>query len=153
MFKRLQKIVCLACTALLISANLLSLQNAFAETVTTDLDIGDSSSSFNVESILSVNTDNEGTQEHAYFGDSEVSPAVLFVLQVINFITKMVGVVAMLLIVIGGLMMIVSQGEEALLQKGKDTLTAAIFGIVIVMFSYIIVRFVQSLFYLPTPSS
>ena len=54
----------------------------------------------------------------------------------------------MLLIIIGGLMMIVAQGEEHLLQKGKDTLIAAVFGLIIVMFSYIVVRFVQSLFYL-----
>ena len=63
------------------------------------------------------------------------------------------GAIAMLLIIIGGLYMLSSEGEDDKIQKGKGILTAAIIGLVISMFSYIIVRFVQSIFYLQGPGA
>lgn len=114
----------------------------------TDLSDINESDSFNVSEILTVGEGDEA-QDRSYFDENkDEAPIVLFILDIINFITRIVGAIAMLLIIIGGLMMIVAQGEEHLLQKGKDTLIAAVFGLVIVMFSYIVVRFVQSLFYL-----
>ncbi|MBT5016161.1 hypothetical protein HOM98_01605 [Candidatus Peregrinibacteria bacterium] len=122
----------------------------------TNLDNG---SSFNVGQILSTGDNveeggctegevgSEGEQCQSYL--KEDIPITAFILDIVNFVTRIVGAIAMILIIAGGLMMIVSQGEEHLLQKGKDVLTSAIFGLVIAMFSYIIVRFVQSLFYLP----
>lgn len=147
-----KKILSFTLFMLILGTNLIIVHHASAES--TSIDLGDSGDSFNVQSILNVQTTDDGSQGHTYF-DSEndaTPPAVAFILDVVNFITKMVGAVAVLLIIIGGLMMIVSQGEEHLLQKGKDVLIAAIFGVAIVMLSYIIVRFVQSLFYLPNPS-
>ncbi len=114
----------------------------------TDLSDINESDSFNVSEILTVGEGDEA-QDRSYFDENkDEAPIVLFILDIINFITRIVGAIAMLLIIIGGLMMIVAQGEEHLLQKGKDTLIAAVFGLIIVMFSYIVVRFVQSLFYL-----
>jgi hypothetical protein len=150
MKNRLKKLISASLFVFLVGANLLSMQGALASTIEIAEVENSVDASFDIGSILSVSSEGEGTQDHAYFGDEDgTPPMVAFILQIVNFVTKMVGVIAMLLIVVGGLMMIVSQGEEALLQKGKDTVIAAIFGIVIVMFSYIIVRFVQSLFYLP----
>lgn len=110
----------------------------------TDVNDG---SSFNVNEILSSGS-GDNSQDQRYLNDGSNAPVVSFILSIINFITRVIGVIAMLLIIVGGLMMIASQGEEHLLQKGKDTLKHAIFGLVITMFAYIIVRFVQSLFYL-----
>ncbi len=124
---------------------------AYAATTEIFLDEIDSNDSFDVGQILSVNDNaGDGTDDEEQ-GQSYLqseSPVAAFILDIINFITKIIGTIAMVLIIVGGLMMIVSQGEEHLLQKGKDTLTTAIFGLVISMFAYIIVRFVQSLFYL-----
>ncbi len=116
------------------------------------VEVGDKDSdTFDIGSILSITTDTDGEgQGQSYLNDE--SPVVGFILDIVNFITRVIGTIAMILIIVGGLMMIVSQGEEHLLQKGKDVLTTAIFGLVISMFAYIIVRFVQSLFYLPGAS-
>lgn len=104
-------------------------------------DINDSGS-FDVGNILST----EG-QDTSRFLDSEEGPIASIVLTAINFITLVFGAIAMLFIIVGGLLMIVSEGDENRLQKGKGILAAAIIGLVIAMFAYIIVRFFQSIFY------
>ena len=92
-----------------------------------------------------LSTDN---QDQAYLEDKENAPVVAFILDVINFFTRIIGAITMVLIIIGGLLMIVSEGDENRLQQGKGILEAAIIGLIIVMFSYIIVLFVQSIFYI-----
>lgn len=119
----------------------------FAQDINIPSDINDSET-FNVGDILNVNDENgDPIQGQEYLLKSD-TPIIAFILDIVNFITRIIGVIAMGLIVIGGLRMIVSQGSEDQLQKGKALLETAIFGLVISMFSYIIVRFVQSLFYL-----
>lgn len=99
--------------------------------------------SLDLSEILST----EG-QNQSYLNDETNSPVVAFILDMINFITRVIGVIAMALIIVGGLLMIVSEGDENRIQKGKDIVIAAIIGLLLVMASYIIVRFFQSLFYL-----
>lgn len=131
---------------MLLGALLVLPGSVLADTYILESDINDSGS-FDVGEILSA-TDGTSEQDQSYLTDENNAPVISFILDIINFITRVIGAIAMLLIIVGGLMMIVSQGEEHLLQKGKDTLTSAIFGLAIAMFSYLIVRFVQSLFYL-----
>lgn len=105
-------------------------------------DINDSNS-FNVGDILTTKG-----QKQEYLNDaSGNAPIVAAILDVIEFIIRVVGAIAILLIIIGGLYMIISEGSEDRLEKGKTILTSAIIGLVISMFSYLIVRFVQSIFY------
>lgn len=115
-----------------------------------DIEIGttlNDSESFDVGDLLTAG-EGENTQSQSYFEEDESPPVFLFILDVINFITRIIGTLAMVLIILGGLMMIVSEGDENRLQKGKGILEAAIVGLIIALASYVIVRFVQSLFYL-----
>lgn len=124
-----------------------SMPTAWADTVTLDTNLSDSES-FDVGEILSVGEEgDEDAQGQPYFENSE-APILLFILDIINFITRLIGTIAMVLIILGGLMMIASEGDENRIQKGKGILEAAIIGLIISLFSYVIVRFVQSLFYL-----
>ncbi|MFA5843040.1 MAG: hypothetical protein WC882_05250 [Candidatus Gracilibacteria bacterium] len=128
---------------------LISFQSVtFAQTITIPSNLNNTES-FDVGDILNVN-DEQGTaiQGQEYLSEDSKTPLLSFILDTINFITRIIGVIAMGLIVIGGIRMIVSQGSEDQLQKGKALLETAIVGLVISMFSYIIVRFVQSIFYL-----
>ncbi len=64
-----------------------------------------------------------------------------------RIIDLMVGVLAtigVLLLVISGIMMIVSHGDENLLQKGKTMFIYTVLGLVIGFFSYIVVQFIIS---------
>ncbi len=110
-----------------------------------EVDLGDinDSGSFNVGDILTTTG-----QDQKYLDDeSGNAPLVAAILDVIEFILRIIGAIAILLIIIGGLYMIISEGSEDRLEKGKTILTNAIIGLVIAMFSYLIVRFVQSIFY------
>jgi hypothetical protein len=96
---------------------------------------------FNVGSILTTS----GQNTDQFLGEDQ--PILAFLLSIINFISLTIGSIAILLIIIGGLLMIVSEGDENRLQRGKDIVIAAIIGLVISLSAYLIVTFFQSIFY------
>lgn len=59
--------------------------------------------------------------------------------KVINYFLGLVGLIAVLMLVIGGLRYITSAGNEGTLEKAKHTILYAIIGIVIVVLAYAIV--------------
>lgn len=61
---------------------------------------------------------------------------------VINIFSLIVGVVAVIMIIIGGLKYITSSGESSNLSAAKNTILFAIVGLVIVVLAQVIVRFV-----------
>lgn len=56
--------------------------------------------------------------------------------QVINFFIGFVGVIALLMLVIGGYYMLASGGNEEQVTKGKKAVTFAIIGIIVIVLSY-----------------
>jgi len=54
------------------------------------------------------------------------------------------------LIIIGGMLMLASEGDDNRIQKGKTIITQAIIGLILALTSYILVTFVQSLLYVQT---
>lgn len=62
--------------------------------------------------------------------------------KVINILSLIAGVVAVIMIIIGGVRYITSQGESASTAAAKNTIIYAIVGLVIVALAQIIVRFV-----------
>ena len=98
----------------------------------------------------------EGTQGQFYFEEAkrlteetgqQVSPVAAFALDVIDFLTKVIASVALLIFIAGGLLTIVSEGQEDRIQKGKQAMLYALIGLAIALFSYFIVVFVQSIFF------
>lgn len=80
-----------------------------------------------------------------YLGDEE--PLVKVILDTIDKAILIIGSVAILAIVIGGVFMIISSGNDTLLQRGKTIFLYAIIGLLVAFTSYIITSFVQSLFF------
>lgn len=74
---------------------------------------------------------------------------------VINIISIVVGVAAIIMIIISGLKYITSAGDSAKVNSAKDTILYAIIGLVIVAMAQIIVKFVlkQATKPAPTPAS
>jgi hypothetical protein len=60
----------------------------------------------------------------------------------INLISIVVGVIAVIMIIIGGLKYIMSSGDSNSINSAKNTILYAIVGLVIVAFAQIIVRYV-----------
>lgn len=103
----------------------------------------DDTGSFNVGELLTTED-----QEQGYL-DNEAgrAPILSFILDIIDFLIKVIGTFCMVLIIIGGLYMLSSEGDDSKVQKGKAIITQAIIGLVISLTSYLLVTFVQSLLY------
>ncbi|MFA5947961.1 MAG: hypothetical protein WC806_03245 [Candidatus Gracilibacteria bacterium] len=91
-------------------------------------------------------TGDGGSQSQGYFNKSNNSPIENVVLNIIVFATKVVGSIAMILLIASGFMFMVSQGNEQNLEKAKSIGTYAVIGLIIIFLSYIITLFVQSIF-------
>lgn len=100
---------------------------------------------FNVGDVLSLDS---GDQEKAYFNKENKNPPIIeLILSVIEFATKVIGSVAIIILIIGGFMFMFSQGNEQNLSNAKDVIKYAIIGLIATFASYIAVLFVQSLFF------
>jgi type IV secretory pathway VirB2 component (pilin) len=63
---------------------------------------------------------------------------------IINTILYVAGIVAVAMLIIGGIRFMVSRGDKDKVQKAKNTVIYAIIGLVLVIFSYAIVNFIIS---------
>lgn len=61
---------------------------------------------------------------------------------VVNLFSVVVGVVAVIMIIVGGFKYITSNGDSSQITSAKNTIIYAIIGLVVVAFAQIIVRFV-----------
>lgn len=75
----------------------------------------------------------------------------VFIIRMINYLALTIGSFAFLTIVIGGIMLVTSGGQEQQISKGKDIIKYAIIGLAVALAAYFITAFVQSIFYeIPT---
>ena len=70
-----------------------------------------------------------------------------FAVYVIDLFVKVIGSLALIIFIAGALLTITSEGKEDRLEKGKTAMLYAVIGMVIALMSFIIVTFVQSIFY------
>ncbi len=70
-----------------------------------------------------------------------------FVVKVIDLLVKIIGSVALIVFILGALLTVTSEGKEDRLEKGKTAMLYALIGLIIAFFSFIIVAFVQSIFF------
>lgn len=108
--------------------------------------------SFNVSKYLTVSGDTSGnSQGQSYLckgGDTKnCNPLLNFILFIINTITLVVASLSFFAIVVSGIFMITSAGDQNRLNRGKDIMRLAITGLVITLSAYFIVAFVQSLLF------
>ncbi|MBI2798402.1 hypothetical protein HYX70_03880 [Candidatus Saccharibacteria bacterium] len=65
---------------------------------------------------------------------------------VTNTLLIIIGAAAVIMIVIGGLKYVLSQGDENGLRSAKDTIIYAVVGLVVALLAFVIVNFVLSFF-------
>lgn len=65
-----------------------------------------------------------------------------FIGVIIRGVLGIVGVLALLYFVLGGLTWLTSQGAQDKVKRGKETITWATFGLAMIFFSYVVVNFV-----------
>lgn len=67
---------------------------------------------------------------------------VELILRIIKVALGFVGIVALFMFIIGGFEFLMSAGNPNLIKKGKDTLIWATIGIVVILLSYSILKFI-----------
>lgn len=65
---------------------------------------------------------------------------------IINVMLLLIGIVAVIMLIIGGFRYVLSNGNEKAITGAKDTILYAIIGIVVALLSFAIVNFVLSRF-------
>lgn len=76
--------------------------------------------------------------------------AYTIVLNIIDIVLRLVGVIAVIFIIIGGIRYVVSQGDPGALSTAKQSITRAIIGLVIALSAVLILNFVIGVFGLRT---
>ncbi len=79
-------------------------------------------------------------------GTDKGGPISCFILTTINYATKIIGSIAVLLLIISGFMIMLAQGNQQKLDEAKDITKYAVIGLVLTFLAYIITIFVQGLF-------
>ena len=62
--------------------------------------------------------------------------------QVVQIIFSIVGILAVLMMILGGINLMTSAGDPGKIKKGKDTIIWGIIGLCVTLFSYVIINFV-----------
>lgn len=104
---------------------------------------------FNVTKYLKI-PEGQTYLEKSTNPDTSVSlkkGVIYFIVTGIEFATKIISAFALLFIIVGGIVLMVSSGNSSLQQKGKRLILYSILGLVIAFMSLIIVTSVQSIFY------
>lgn len=79
--------------------------------------------------------------------DSNSTGVVGFLLKAIDLFVKIIGAIALVVFILGALLTILSEGKEDRLEKGKSAMIYALIGLIITLMAFIIVSFVQSIFF------
>jgi hypothetical protein len=75
------------------------------------------------------------------------TPNLVNVIQaLIRFVLIFAFVVAFVMLLIGGIRWIMAGGDEKAVEKARNTITAALIGLVIILVAYAIIRVVESFF-------
>ena len=82
-----------------------------------------------------------------FFKGTSGNPVLDFIVRMMGLLVYMIGLAALVVIVIGAYFLLTAAGDDEQLSKGKDVIKLGLTGMVIVLFAYMIVTFVQALIY------
>jgi hypothetical protein len=72
--------------------------------------------------------------------------ATSMVTTIINTLLYILGIIAVIMIIVGGIRYTTSNGESAGIKGAKDTITYAVIGLVVAILAYAVVNFVVGIF-------
>lgn len=93
---------------------------------------------------LKISSDNASPSDCAGGDENPTDKVNALITQIINIFSVIVGIVAVIFIIIGGLKYITSGGDSGNVTGAKNTILYAIIGLIIVALAQFIVRFVLS---------
>lgn len=85
-------------------------------------------------------------QDQAYLDSDVKFPVVAFILQIIDITVKIAGTIAIIMLILTGFVMLLSQGNQNAIEKAKQMFLHEIIGVAAIFLSYVIITLVQSIF-------
>ncbi len=92
-------------------------------------------------SVNPANKAKEGVKEIGGTG-SQNTDLVGFIQNIVNVLLFLIGAVSVIMIVIGGLKYVLSQGDQSSITSAKNTILYSVIGLVVALLAYAIVNFV-----------
>lgn len=77
-------------------------------------------------------------------GDNNTTDLTTFITNIINIMLFIAGAVAVIMIIIGGIRYVTSNGDQAQVKSAKDTILYSVVGLVVAILAFAIVNFVTS---------
>lgn len=74
-------------------------------------------------------------------GNEDQSSVISFITNLVNIVLGLVGIIAAIFIVIGGIRLIISQGDSDDYEKAKKTVLYAVLGLVLIGIAAVLVNF------------
>jgi len=88
----------------------------------------------------------DGTAEYTKCIGGKVDNVFDKVRSILNVVFMVIGIIAVIMIVVGGVFMMISSGDPGKIKRAKDTIIYSIVGLVITLLAFAIVNFVVGLF-------
>jgi hypothetical protein len=107
----------------------------------------DASNDTNLQGSLSCGTDININDSSCQVGDTTSSDTVNHTVQLaLNLFSAIVGIIAVVMIIVGGIRYITSGGDSGNVTAAKNTILYAVIGLIVVALAQIIVKFVLTRF-------
>lgn len=123
----------------------------FAQDPAPPATASDEAEAIKMPETFSVNkylkTDEQTSMVPGTTSDPNSTGVVGFLIKAIDLFVKIIGAIALVVFILGALLTILSEGKEDRLEKGKSAMVYALIGLVITFMAFIIVSFVQSIFF------
>lgn len=119
------------------------LETAYAQETTSPAEPQRTMDQFKVSDYLKI----EGGQTYLEEDKLQTQGVAYFIIKTIELLTKIIGSFALLFVILGGMILMLSSGNEDFQRRGKEIIKYALIGLVIAFTSLLVVTFVQSLFF------
>ncbi|MFZ1360797.1 MAG: TrbC/VirB2 family protein [Candidatus Saccharimonadales bacterium] len=87
-----------------------------------------------------------GGSSSSLCGAAAKDDAPSLIKNVINILLYLIGIIAVIAIIIGGIRYVTSNGDSSAIKSAKDTIMYAVIGLVVAIFAFAIVNFVVTAF-------
>jgi len=77
---------------------------------------------------------------------ADINDPIIIVRGIIRFILLLAFVIAFIMLLIGGIRWIMAGGDEKSVEKARNTITAALIGLVVILVAYALIRIVELFF-------
>lgn len=91
--------------------------------------------------ITQVSGDDCGQFGISCTGSENTKSLITTIVNIVNALLVLMGVVASIYLVLGGIRYVISEGDEKQTEKAKNTIIAAVIGIIVIGLSAVIVNF------------